>query len=849
MLLDGLDAQAQERFRWVRQVAHHLEVAYAPWRAVRFQTVWTQLEEDRLPPVAPGTGRPVDLESRERLWAALAQDIEALRPHLPAEGPTLLLVVDHLERLQPSPQALVLAPGGRFPEDFGLPRVTALLVSRQPPDWHQPLWCGRQQEVVVVVLPPWSAAEIRQLLAQEGVLQTSATGTAPAQLTAASERLRELTGGQPALVQLACARLAQGQLSLEELRRLSPATFASRLLAQVAALEEPHSWWLLLLAHLQPAATTDVSVPLSRLVSLLQQLPSFPGQDPPEAGQLLEALASVPGVRLSRSHAGPDGEPVWVALQPELRQLLRQAWECHDPDRRFRRELSRAVISSSEQQAEQPLAEAEWQASRVELLAHWLTVDVEEGLRRFQQLFGPATVGWRSGFARTLLETVRDYEPTLTPPQRWQLRLWEAQLLRLEEQPHLAQALLERLQQEADPSWLATQQEALSYEFARCALQQQQLLQTIRSYEQCLDLAQRRGDEEEVSTLQGQLGYVYRRLGQWDEALRCYHASLAYHQQRGSRAWYANLLNSIGQVYRLQGRIEEALRSCLLGLRVREELWSQGKLDEWAIGLSHSTLALISLESGDLLQAERHFRHAFECYAHVGDRTGLAATHNRLGQVALRKGQLEEADTLFKQAEALVTGFDEEVFITSQYYQGRVAAAQERWEEAVAHWQCAGEHARQVQDRAQLVASLVALMEALSHLGRHQEAQAAWQEARTIAEEEGYCLLLGRGEEVLGNLAYAAGRWEEAMAHAVESCAWMTRHHVLEYQRAQRRLLERLLALPLTSVPEMARRVREGWRQRGLAERYPEVDQACEEILQLLPDLAHGPGQGGAPDP
>ncbi|MBX5458643.1 MAG: hypothetical protein IRZ31_17260, partial [Thermogemmatispora sp.] len=245
--------------------------------------------------------------------------------------------------------------------------------------------------------------------------------------------------------------------------------------------------------------------------------------------------------------------------------------------------------------------------------------------------------------------------------------------------------------------------------------------------------------------------------------------------------------------------------------------------------------------------AEQHFRRAFECYAHVGYRTGLAATYNRLGQVALRKGQLEEANTLFKQAEALVTGFDEEVFITSQYYQGRVAAAQERWEEAVAHWQCAGEHARHVQDRYQLVASLVELMKALFHLGRHQEAQAAWQEARTIAEEEGYCLLLGRGEEVLGNLAYAEGRWEEAMAHAVESCAWMTRHHVLEYQRAQRRLLERLLALPLTSVPEMARRVREGWRQRGLAERYPEVDQACEEILQLLPDLARGPGQGGGP--
>jgi tetratricopeptide (TPR) repeat protein len=360
------------------------------------------------------------------------------------------------------------------------------------------------------------------------------------------------------------------------------------------------------------------------------------------------------------------------------------------------------------------------------------------------------------------------------------------------------------------------------------------LLQTIRSYEQCLDLAQRRGDEEEARTLQGQLGYVYRRLGQWDEALRCYRASLAYHQQRGSRAWYANLLTSIGQVYRLQGRLEEALRYCLLGLRMREELWSQGQLDERAVGLSQSTLALISLESGELLQAERHVRHAFECYAQVGDRTGLAATSNRLGQVALRKGQLEEANTWFKQAEALVTGFDAEVFITSRSYQGRVAAERGRWQEAARHWQCACEQARHVQDRSQLVTSLCDLVEALSHLGRHEEAQAAWQEARTIAEEEGYRLLLGHGEQVLGNLAYAAGRWEEAMRHDVACCAWMTHHHFLEYHKAQRRLVGRLRSLPLEKVPPTAHLVSESWGQRGLAEPYPELYQACEEILELL---------------
>ncbi|WP_052889466.1 tetratricopeptide repeat protein [Thermogemmatispora carboxidivorans] len=842
VLLDGLEAAAQERFRWVRQVVAQLEAAYAPWRANRFHAVWARRQaEGRLPPVAAGVRRQVlDLDTRTQLWAALAQDIAALRPHLPAEGPTLLVVVDHLEQLQlqPGPQALVLAPGERFPERFGLPRVIALLVSRQPPDWQQPLWWGRQSEIVTVPLPPWSAAEIGHLLL-EGGLQAGTAG----------ERLHGLTGGHPALVQLACEQLAQGGLSLEELQRLEPAAFASRLLAQVAALEEPRSWWLLVLAHLQPAA--DVPVPAWRLLSVLQQLPPFPGQEPPEAEQLLEALARVLGVRLSQrgnDAAGPDadGEPGWLALQPELRQLLRQAWEQHDPDRRFRRALSRLVIASAALQQEQARSEAAWQASRVELLHHQLTLDLEEGLRHFQQLFGPATVGWRSGFARILLETVREEEPILTPAQRWQLRLWEAQLLRIEEQPQLAQTLLARLQQEADPSWLATQQEALCYEFARCSLQQQQLLQTIHYYTQCLELARRRGNEEKVSTLQGQLGYVYRRLGQWDEALRCYQASLAYHRQQGSRAWYANLLNSIGHVSRLQGRIDEALRYCLLGLRVREELWRQGKWNERAVGLSHSTLAPLYLATGDLPQAEQHLRQAWECYAQVGDRSGLAATLNRLGQVALLKGQLEEADTLSTQAEALVSGFDAEVSIASQLMRGRVAAAQGDWPTAVGRFQRACEQARQVQDRAQLATGLVELMGALEQLGRHEEAEAAWQEARAIAEEAGDRWLLGHGEEIWGNLALAEKRVEEAFQHYVASCAWMAQHHLLAYHQAQRRLLERLLALPLEAIPAMAQRVQEDWRQRGLTGRYPELEQACEEILQLLPaGLGRQEGQEG----
>nr|BBH94273.1 hypothetical protein KTA_24720 [Thermogemmatispora argillosa] len=826
----------RDRLVVARRVVERLQAAYPQWQARIFaQTLESFAAQGYLSSLYPEKD-VADIRIRDSLSEALSRDVQELLPLLPEDAPQLLVVFDTFELVERNPQVAVLGLGQLFPERYGLPHVKVLLAGRNRLDWQHPTWRGREEEVLDLELPPFSAAEVRLYLARElaGLLDeeveagraAGSSAEAPAQAVEsqvrAIERLYELTAGRPILVGLACDLLARRLLTLTELVAFPPGRFEEQLVIRLNDLERPLNWLILVLAHVYHR----LSAPL--LSWLLAHVRLAEDGEHVSIDEWLAALRQLSFVRIA-------GEGDELALHDEMRRLVVQyCWDRQDPDRRFRRELSRAVIAYYEQRAEQALPEQEWQACSVELLYHRLALDREEGLKWFERLFSPAFLSWRSGFARTLLETVREFEPLLTLPQRWQLRLWEARLLRIEEQPAQAQALLERLRQEADPAWQDEQQGELLYEQARCALQQYRFREAIQVYEQCLAVAQRRGNEERVSTLQGQLGYIYRRLGQWDEALHYYYASLSYHQQRGSLAWYANLLNSIGHVYRLQGHIEAALRYCLLGLRVREELWRQGKLDERAVGLSHSTLALIYLENEDLQQAEAHFRRAFECYAHVGYRSGLAATYIRLGQVALLKGQCEEADALFSQAEALVTGFDEEVFINSQYYRGRVAAAQERWPEAVARLQRACEHARHVQDRHQLVMSLCELMRALAHLGRHTEAEAAWQEARTIAEEEGYRWLLGHGEEVLGDLAYAAERWEEAMRHYVASCAWMAQHNLVEYHKAQRRLLERLLALPLETVPALAQLVREDWRQRGLIERYPELERACEEIIQLL---------------
>ncbi|MBX5452004.1 MAG: tetratricopeptide repeat protein, partial [Thermogemmatispora sp.] len=567
----------RDRLVVARRVVERLQAAYPHWQARTFaQTLETFAAQGYLSSLYPEKD-VADIRIRDSLSEALARDVEELLPLLPPGVPQLLLVFDTFELVERNPQVAVLGLGQLFPERYGLPHVKVLLAGRNPLDWQHPTWRGREREVLDLELPPFSAAEVRLYLLRElaglldaetkaaGMTGLGGSGENPAQTaesqTRSVERLYELTAGRPILVGLACDLLARGLITLPELVAFPSGRFEEQLVVRINDLERPLNWLILVLAHVYHR----LSAPL--LSWLLTQVRLAEDSERVSVDEWLAALRRLSFVRIA-------GEGDELALHDEMRRLVvHYCWERQDPDRRFRRELSRAVIAYYEQHAGQALPEQEWQASSVELLYHRLTLDREEGLKWFERLFSPAFLSWRSGFARTLLETVREFEPLLTPPQRWQLRVWEARLLRIEEQPAQARALLERLLQEADPAWQEEQRGELLYEQARCALQQYRFREAIQAYEQCLAVAQRRGNEERASTLQGQLGYIYRRLGQWDEALHYYFASLTYHQQRGSLAWYANLLNSIGHVYRLQGRIHEALRYCLLGLRVREELW------------------------------------------------------------------------------------------------------------------------------------------------------------------------------------------------------------------------------------------------------------------------------------
>lgn len=650
-----------------------------------------------------------DIRIRDHLSDALQEDLAELERRRPPTQPTLLLLFDTYELIEHQPQTAVLGLGRPFPDTYGLQRLKVVLAGRHELDWQHPTWQGRSQEVLDLPLAPFSEQELRRYVASEALFPLSSPAAeqpggedvasvplaprrthAPGHQTlteAQLVQLHRLTEGRPILIGLAIDVLNQGLTTPAELVATPQRTFEEYLVAQINRLEHPLHWVILFMAHAFHRFTLDL------LDWILQQTALREAVGTIQSGPLLETLLPLSFIR--RANEGQE-----IALHDEMRRLVTQyCWERQDPDGRFRREISLAILRYDAARLAGDLSEPERQRCQVESLHHQLFLDLEAGLATFHELFRHAVQRWRGAFARTLLSTVQAFAHACSPAQRTDLQLCEVALLRIEEQPLLALQALERLKQTADPAWLEAQHLEVLKETARCCLQACQFEEAIRAFEEQLALARARGEAGQIGSLLGQLGYIHRRRGHLEVALQSYRESLGYYERSGDRAVYANMLNSIGMVYRLQGRIDEALRHCKIGLRIREGLWQAGVIGERSVGLSHSTLGMIYLDIDAATEAEQHFHRAFEAYVRSGYKTGIAATYTRLGQVALLQGQLQEAQTYFVRGEAASFGLDEEAYINSQHQQGRLCLRQLRWQEAATFLQRASDHARRLQDR------------------------------------------------------------------------------------------------------------------------------------------------------
>ncbi|MBV9228928.1 MAG: ATP-binding protein, partial [Chloroflexi bacterium] len=799
VFIDFFNLADRDRFTIAERVVAALQTAYPQWYPTTFKEALSvyRAENDGSSQISEQDVTSVSV--RDSLSEALATDLQRLSAQLSEGKKALLIFFDTFELVEQNPLIAALGLRHSFPDTYGFKHIRAVIAGRNRINWEHPNWQDRQQEVREVAIVPFSQDEMTQYLDAESLYGIP---TQSEEIT----RLYHLTEGRPILIGLTIDVLNHRTISLPELTSVSQEEFEQYLVPQISRLENPLNWVIMFMAHVYHRFNMTILDWILQAPALKEIVYHVKHQE------LVAVLPALSFVR--RSGSGDD-----FVLHDEMRRLVtKYCWGTHDPDRRYRQVISRAMIEYYEEQLEHAVSEQERQAYSIEMLHHRLFVDIREGLRYFKSLFDGALNLWNSSFARLLLQETQQFIGQMHRHQQFNLLLEEARLLAAEENPGAALEVLQEVERQADADWREEKRYSLFSQMGQCYLQQSKLHEARHYFTECLAIAKARGEEEEESyaALLGQLGYIARRRGEFDQAIEFYKRAIEFYKKAGPPPEYADILNSMGNVYRYLGKTDEALRRCQIALRIRRELFQAEKIGERPVGLSLGTLGIIYMNAEEIVQAEQYFREAIDIYYRIGYRSGIAATQNRLGQIEIAKGNLDEAQVLFKKAEIAARDFDEESYINSLNKQGRILARQDKRAESAELYRQGIEHAKKAHDHYQQAEGLIDLCEALEHLGKHEASQRAWQEAKEIATRENYSFLLARGEEIQGDLYYNAGDYAKAYEYYGEFCYQKALYNELEYSKAQRKLTDLLVVLPAKQIAPIVDSLVAYWSARGL---------------------------------
>jgi tetratricopeptide (TPR) repeat protein len=753
---------------------------------------------------------------RNAATIALANDLHRLDPSPAEHNKTLLVFFDTYEMIEDNPIVAVLRRSQTFPDNYQYHSMRFVIAGRNKLDWQHLNWQGREQEVQVITLAPFDLAEMREYV------DTESTYDIPPN-SETFKALYERTEGRPIIIGLAIDVLNNRIATVSDMLSVSRTQFEQYLIPQINKLENPLNWVILFMAHVYHRFNFTL------LERILQSVPlSEPVQSISRDELLVRQLPELSFVR--RPDLGDD-----FVLHDEMRRLVTDyCWAGLDPDKRFRKDISRSVIDYYERELAATSNEQQRQGYIVEILYHRLYVDLDDGLKYFYTNFYQALNFLKTALARLMLQEAQKFLPSMSLAQRNELQLIEVRIYRTEENPAPALDLLQQISQEADPQWYAENKAAILLEIGRSYVLQSRFAEAADCYTQSLEIERSKGRELQCARLLNNLGNISRRRGQFAASLPYYEESIALYKKLGRQGDYASVLGNISNVYRQQGKIEEALRRCKIAWRIRLELVRDGQITEMLLGLSEQALGIIYLNAGDIIEAEVHFKRAQDIYLRTNYKVGIATIYNHFGQVQINKGELVEALIWLKKAEEASREIDKEQYIISFNKQGRIKALQHAWQEALPLFEHAIAIARQVPAYYQLTENLIDLANAYLDLNQPEHVFQHLQEAEEIATRENYQSQLGEIERMRGEYYYQIDNYNTAFQHFALYCYHMALHNTTEFSVAVRRSTDSLMGVPKDVLPVVTQEMLNYWTSHHLEKTYPQLVNAFEELDELM---------------
>ena len=250
-------------------------------------------------------------------------------------------------------------------------------------------------------------------------------------------------------------------------------------------------------------------------------------------------------------------------------------------------------------------------------------------------------------------------------------------------------------------------------------------------YEQALGIYRRLGDDWRAARARSDLGLILKNLCEWDAAVACLRAALEAFRRLGRFPSTADALLNLGIVYQKSG--------------------------EWE-------------------RAEECYVQAEQVYEQLANPLRLATVRIARGNIARLQRRLADAEALFGDAlrRARQQGAPREEVLAIEFL-GELDADRDRHAEALARYDQAILLAAVLAPEGDLVVELERRRaDALTRLGRLDEAQRACERALRLAERTEDRLELALAHRAAAAIAWAQGRHEEAVRGWTDTVGMLT---------------------------------------------------------------------------
>lgn len=271
------------------------------------------------------------------------------------------------------------------------------------------------------------------------------------------------------------------------------------------------------------------------------------------------------------------------------------------------------------------------------------------------------------------------------------------------------------------------------------------------------------------------------RKGRYEDAISSGREALTLARRSGDRQQLALAHNILATSYVEQGKLKQSVRHRVASVRLYEEAE-----DLYGLIAAESNLGVSYEALGRLDEAHEHYSAALDAAERIGNRTWAAIAHNNIGEVLLTQGRVDEAIAEFEQTVATYEQTGDPAVVAGQalVHLSRAEQRRQRLAQAAERLEAGARILRETGARG--VTPLADLQEAELALesGSIESAQRACQRALTDARATGMQVIEARALRLVGRVAMARERGEEAEAPLRESVALA--HRVgAQYEKGQ----------------------------------------------------------------